>query len=235
MQDELRLLIVDDDLSILEIMWNIASQIEGLSAEKTDQPLQAVELLKTMQFHLLLTDLVMPDLNGLELMIKARELHPDITVAVVTGFGDQEMAMGAIKGGAYGYVHKPFRPEELALILHNMLEKKRVLHRMKLQDEEISKLKNELNLCQQTESDLKTNLNDLQAKLDAIGVSTEKSRGDILLAINKAATKKVLNNSPMDISRELNNLNHLLEEKKITEEEFSRFRQHILKRTYGEE
>jgi len=228
------LLIVDDDVAVLEIMWNIVHQIEGLHVEKTNNPHRALEILKRQPFHMLLTDLVMPDLNGLDLMKKAREIHPEISIAVVTGFGDLELAMGAIKAGAYGYVHKPFRPEELALIIHNMLEKQEILKRLAQQDEEIEHLKGELNSCQLSEGDLRQDLESLQEKLDAIGIPSDKAGNNFMEAINRAAQEKVKKTLTNDLARELTNLDSLLEEKKITEDEFKRFREHILKRTYGE-
>jgi DNA-binding NtrC family response regulator len=230
----LRMLIVDDDATILEVMWNIASQIEGLEIIKTENSLYALQLLQTETFHLLLTDLVMPDLNGLDLLKQAKALCPSLISAVVTGFGDLEMAIGAIKAGAFGYVHKPFRPEELALIIHNMQEKQHIMRRMEEQEIQIEELSSQIDECLMVETELRNEVLDLQEKLEAVGIPTEKNKGNILSAINKAATQKAHHNATSNFAGELRNLTHLLEEKKISEDEFLRFRQHVLKKAYGD-
>lgn len=229
-----RLLIVDDDLAILDVMWAIAYQIEGIIPEKTNQPLNALELLKTGDYQFLLTDLDMPDLDGLELLHKAKEINPDMAVTVVTGFGDLETAIRAINAGAYEYVHKPFRPQELTLVINNMVERQEFLDQMKEQESELIRLKTALNQSAQKETELQRELEELQVKLEAIGISTGKGQKDILQAINKAASKKIQHSRAQDLSRELTNLTELLDDKKISAEEFSKFRQYIIKKAYGE-
>ena len=118
---DLRLLIVDDDPLLLEMMVNIASMDAKLAIETANNGVKAVELIQNSpRYDMILTDLVMPDLSGIEVLKFARAKSEHTLVALVTGFGNLEEAVNAIRLGAFGYVHKPFRAEELLLTIRNM-------------------------------------------------------------------------------------------------------------------
>src|SRR5437870_9704049 len=88
----------------------------------------ALALLEEQPAHIILTDLVMPRMSGLEFLERVRKILPRAEIAVMTGHGSVETAVQAMKLGAYDYISKPFSPlEELRLFLRRMAEKIRLV------------------------------------------------------------------------------------------------------------
>ena len=89
---------------------------------------QAVpELLRQEAFDLLLTDIKMPKIDGLELLRIAKEIDPHLTVVLITGYGTMEDAINAIRLGAQGFLMKPFEPEELVTTVKDNLARPALL------------------------------------------------------------------------------------------------------------
>jgi DNA-binding NtrC family response regulator len=112
-----RILAVDDELDMLALLKMI---IEGYSDHQvavTNNPLEAAELLGKEDFDLILTDLKMPGMDGLELLGLAKERDEDALVIVITAFGSLESAEEAMARGAFDYITKPFRKEQILLAL----------------------------------------------------------------------------------------------------------------------
>jgi len=119
---DLRLLIVDDDPLLLDMMSNIAASMSQLSIDTCANGLDAVDLIQSSpRYDMILTDLMMPNLSGLEVVRFAHAKSDHTLIALVTGFGSSEDAVKAIRMGCFGFVHKPFRAEELLLTLKNMV------------------------------------------------------------------------------------------------------------------
>src|SRR5262249_47511291 len=96
----------------------------GYSCMEAESGEAALALLEEQPAHMVLTDLVMPNMTGLEFLEKVKKLLPRTEVAVMTGHGSVETAVQAMKLGAYDYISKPFSPlEELRLFLRRMAEK----------------------------------------------------------------------------------------------------------------
>jgi DNA-binding NtrC family response regulator len=92
--------------------------IEGYSMHQvttTNNPLEVAELLNKERFDLIITDLKMPGLDGMELMELAKKHDNDILIIMVTAFGSLESAEAAVAKGAFDYLSKPFRKEQLLL------------------------------------------------------------------------------------------------------------------------
>ena len=120
---DIRFLVVDDEESIRRLCMTVA---EGLGFTCMEAPTgeAALALLETRPAHIILTDLVMPSMSGLEFLEQAKRVLPRAEVAVMTGHGSVETAVQAMKLGAYDYISKPFTPlEELRLFLRRMAEK----------------------------------------------------------------------------------------------------------------
>src|SRR5204862_5419643 len=89
---------------------------------------EALALLEEQPAHIILTDLIMPRMSGLEFLERVRTMLPRAEIAVMTGHGSVETAVQAMKLGAYDYIAKPFTPlEELRLFLRRMAEKVRLV------------------------------------------------------------------------------------------------------------
>ena len=119
----IRFLVVDDEESIRRLCMTIADGM-GFTSMEAGSGEDALALLQEEPAHIILTDLIMPRMSGLEFLEKAKKLLPRTEVAVMTGHGSIETAVQAMKLGAYDYISKPFSPlEELRLFLRRMAEK----------------------------------------------------------------------------------------------------------------
>jgi two-component system, NtrC family, response regulator AtoC len=119
----IRLLIVDDEQSIRRLCMTVGEAL-GFTCLEANSGETALALLEEQPAHMILTDLVMPNMSGLEFLEKVKKLLPRSEVAVMTGHGSVETAVQAMKLGAYDYISKPFSPlEELRLFLRRMAEK----------------------------------------------------------------------------------------------------------------
>ena len=122
-----RLLIVDDEQSIRKLCITVGEAL-GFICLEADSGESALTLLEEQPVHMVLSDMVMPHMSGLEFLEKVRKLLPRTEVALMTGHGSIETAVQAMKLGAYDYITKPFSPlEELRLFLRRMAEKVRLV------------------------------------------------------------------------------------------------------------
>jgi two-component system response regulator AtoC len=123
----IRLLIVDDEQSIRKLCVTVGEALGFvcLEAESGDS---ALALLEEQPAHMVLTDMVMPHMSGLEFLERVKKLLPRSEIALMTGHGSIETAVQAMKLGAYDYITKPFSPlEELRLFLRRMADKVRLV------------------------------------------------------------------------------------------------------------
>ena len=122
-----RLLIVDDEQSIRKLCITVGEAL-GFICLEADSGESALALLEEQPVHMVLSDMVMPHMSGLEFLEKVKKLLPRTEVALMTGHGSIETAVQAMKLGAYDYITKPFSPlEELRLFLRRMAEKVRLV------------------------------------------------------------------------------------------------------------
>jgi two-component system, NtrC family, response regulator AtoC len=123
----IRLLIVDDEQSIRKLCATVGESL-GFVCLEADSGESALSLLEEQPVHMVLSDMVMPHMSGLEFLEKVKKLLPRTEVALMTGHGSIETAVQAMKLGAYDYITKPFSPlEELRLFLRRMAEKIRLV------------------------------------------------------------------------------------------------------------
>jgi DNA-binding NtrC family response regulator len=124
MSDDLRarFLIVDDHQSIRKLCMTVGASL-GFHCTEADSGESALARLETDSPDIILADLMMPQMTGLEFLSRARQMLPRTEIAIMTGHGSIETAVQAMKLGAYDYITKPFRIEELKLLLQRMEEK----------------------------------------------------------------------------------------------------------------
>jgi two-component system, NtrC family, response regulator AtoC len=122
----LRLLIVDDEQSIRKLCIAVGESL-GFICLEAESGEAALALLEREPVHMVLTDMIMPRMSGLEFLEQAKRLVPRIEVALMTAHGSVETAVQAMKLGAYDYISKPFAPlDELRLFLRRMADKVRL-------------------------------------------------------------------------------------------------------------
>ncbi len=109
------ILAVDDELDMLTLLKMIIEGHTNHQVTITNNPLEAAELIKQQTFDLILTDLKMPGMDGLELLEAAKNHNEDNLVLVITAYGSLESAEEAMAKGAFDYITKPFRKEQILL------------------------------------------------------------------------------------------------------------------------
>jgi two-component system, NtrC family, response regulator PilR len=119
---KIRILVVDDELSMREFL-SILLEREGYEVSVAGSADEALRLMESALFDLVLSDVNMPGLSGIELLARIKEKSPETAVLMLTAFSTAEQAVEAMKLGAYDYVCKPFKNEEIKQLVKNALEK----------------------------------------------------------------------------------------------------------------
>src|SRR3989338_1877524 len=116
-----KVLVVDDELMMRQFISEtiIRKNIEVVTAENGQKALAA---LKNQTFDLIFTDMKMPDMTGIDLLKKAKELSPQTVVVIITAFASVENAVEAMHLGAYNYLIKPFTPDTIEALLNKIQE-----------------------------------------------------------------------------------------------------------------
>jgi len=130
-----RILAVDDEPDMLTLIKMI---IEGYSNHQviaTNNPVEVAELLRKERFDLIITDLKMPGMDGMELLALAKQQDEDAIILMITAFGSMETADEALAKGAFDYISKPFRKEQLLLAVDKAMR----WREMALQNKELKK------------------------------------------------------------------------------------------------
>ncbi len=120
------ILVVDDDLVAAELLSEVLAR-EGYRVEAVTSGMEAVEVSKKISFDMIITDLKMPGMNGIEVLRAFKKAQPHSITIVITAFGSFETAMEAIRNGAYDYISKPFRMDEIKAKVRRGLEQKFLL------------------------------------------------------------------------------------------------------------
>jgi two-component system response regulator PilR (NtrC family) len=120
-----KVLVVDDEKSMREIL-DIFLRNEGYNVAVAENGKAALEILKHDFFDLIITDMKMPKVGGLELLKNVKEILPDTVVVIITAFGTTESAVEAMKLGAFDYITKPFQMDDIRLVVKNALEKQQL-------------------------------------------------------------------------------------------------------------
>jgi len=136
MEHKGRILIVEDEKSMREVL-KILLEEEGYDTTSAADGLQAIEKIQQDIFDLVITDIKMPRADGFEVLRKVREISPSSIVIMITAFGTTESTIEAMKLGAYDYIHKPFKIDEIRLIINKAFEKKRMSEELTLLREKV--------------------------------------------------------------------------------------------------
>lgn len=117
-----RVLIVDDEVTIRASLRKAATE-EGYEVFLAENGMEALDLVEKIDLDLVLLDLRLPDINGIDVLKRMRAIDEDILVIIITGYASVESAVNAIKLGAYDYIKKPFKADSIKLILKLALDK----------------------------------------------------------------------------------------------------------------
>jgi two-component system, NtrC family, response regulator len=126
-----RILVVEDDESLRRVTQAQLEKCGYQTAVATDVN-EALELLEKEPRELVITDLNLPGMSGLDLLKRVRTEYPETTVVVVTAYGTIETAVEAMKAGAYDYIAKPVHPDELRALVSRVLERHRLIEEVRV-------------------------------------------------------------------------------------------------------
>jgi len=121
MKKRAKILVVDDEAIIRESLYDWLSDA-GYQVFTAENGPQALEILEKERLGIVIADLVMPEMDGIELMKRAKENLPNLGVIIITAYGSIPTATAAMREGAYDYIEKPFCPERVELLIGKMVE-----------------------------------------------------------------------------------------------------------------
>ena len=126
MKKKVKILIVDDEAIVRESLRDWMSDVgnQVLTAENGHQALEIIEKEKP---GIAIVDLIMPGMDGIELLKRAKEIYPNIEVIIITAYGSIPTAINAMREGAYDYIEKPFCPERAELLVNKLAEHQRLV------------------------------------------------------------------------------------------------------------
>jgi len=120
--EPIQILLAEDDEGLREILQEYLNK-PGRVIRSLKDGLEAIDALKGAFFDLVITDLMMPGADGIQILREVKRSHPESIVIIMTGYASLDTAIEAIRGGAYDYIPKPFRLDELEVVIGNACEK----------------------------------------------------------------------------------------------------------------
>jgi two-component system, NtrC family, response regulator AtoC len=122
-----RILIVDDEEQMRDLLVKVLEK-HGYQVAVCGNGTEALAFLEKEPMDLVVTDVRMPGMSGMEALRAIKELNPEIVVLIMTAFGSIDQAVQAVKDGAYDYINKPFKIDEMLLTIEKALEERRLRH-----------------------------------------------------------------------------------------------------------
>jgi DNA-binding NtrC family response regulator len=121
-----RILIVDDEEIVIRSCLRILAGDE-FQVESVQDGREALKKIEENPYDVVILDVMMPNIDGLEVLRRVKETHPNVDVIMITGLSQVDTAVQAMKLGAFDYISKPFEPDELKLVVYRALERRRLL------------------------------------------------------------------------------------------------------------
>jgi len=117
-----RILVVDDELDMLMLLRMIIEDNTVYEVETTNNPSEALKMVIENEYDLVISDLKMPGMDGLELCDEVRKIDPDLPLIIITAYGSLETADEAMKKGVADFITKPFRKDSILFTMKRVLE-----------------------------------------------------------------------------------------------------------------
>jgi signal transduction histidine kinase len=126
------ILIVDDDTALLQALpQTLSIWISGVQVDTSDSAQRAFELIQEHDYDVIISDIKMPGMDGLALLAKIQELRPETPTLLITGHGEHQLAIQALRGGAYDYIQKPIDRDDFVASLQRALQTHQLRHQVK--------------------------------------------------------------------------------------------------------
>lgn len=140
-----KILVVDDE-KIVTSAFKALFKVEGFSdVNLFNAPKDAINFLKDNKPDLIISDFLMPEMNGLEFLTEAKKIYPEVSMILLTGYADKENAIKAINEiGLYKYIEKPWDNDDLLMNIRNGIERSHLLENLRNKIEELESAKKQL-------------------------------------------------------------------------------------------
>src|SRR6266487_4967880 len=132
-----RVLVVDDEKAMVLALKGLLGK-EGYHVETAGSGEEALRRIETGSFHVVITDLSMNGVGGMQVLEHARRVDPDLAVVMITAYGSEKIAVQAMKLGAADYIPKPFDNDELELVVERLLDGMEVRRSLRLLQEQVA-------------------------------------------------------------------------------------------------
>ena len=151
MAKKISILIVDDEESVRDSLYNWFLE-DGFRVECAENAKRALTILESEQFDIILADIKMPGMDGLEMLRRIKSIKPDSIVIVMTAFATVDTAVKALKDGAYDYVTKPFDPDDLTHLIRNATKQISLVEENETLKQKVTSLENVEDLIGKSEA-----------------------------------------------------------------------------------
>jgi len=209
---QIKVLIIDDEKAVADILKDFLSDKER-SIDACYEGLAGIESIQKNFYDLIIVDLVMPKVGGLDILRYAKKTNPDVLVIIITGHASLETAVMAIKEGAYDYIRKPCKLEEIRIVVENAIDKIKLYRENRELIKKLQDAYNELMAYKQERDDNKKN-----ASIN-------------FFSSNTPSLHYLYNNSSFSNNyiEKLQALSYLKDSGNLTEDEFKTFKRNLLK------
>lgn len=208
---QIKILIVDDDKDIADIFQDLIAD-EDRSVDVCYNGLDAVESIQRNVYDLIIADLVMPGLGGLDVLRYAKTANPEVLVIIITGHASVETAVTAVKEGAYDYIRKPCKLDEIKIAVENAIDKIKLSRENRELLQKLQDAYHELMVLKQPKNDDK--------KIAKMNFFTSKTP-NLYYFLNSSP--------PSNYVDKLKALSALKESGTLTDNEFKTFKNHLVK------
>ncbi len=224
-KEPLRILLVDDYIPSRNVLEEFLEDDEFVIST-AENGLEAIHALKNNPFDLIITDLKMPGATGIEVLKMAGEVNPDVQVIIITGYASLETAIEAVKTGAYDYITRPFKLDEMKVVVENACEKIRLIKENKKLIQNLDDLYRKMKRVQKSDGGAaKGKELTLASEVEALGsfLNFRSVSGTTLpLTMQKRRTDKGY------VLVELEKLGQLRDDGVLSQDEFERCKRKIL-------
>jgi len=220
----LNILIVDDDERILSILKGLLTE-EGHNIVDCSDGLEAIKNCREKKFDLVIPDLMMPGRGGLEVLREVRKTNKETLVILITGFASLESAIDAIREGAYDYITKPFKLEQIKIVVNNADERIRLVHENQRLLQELKDAYSQLNIVKKI-MNVKEDTNTSEDKQNDAKNQPEPLIAGSMLPYYYAEKNPIIN---MPVLSDLERISILRDKGFLSEEEFNLCKTKLLK------
>lgn len=145
LQPSATIVLVDDEEMVLTSLRSFLNLETKYRVKTFTSAAEALEFIKTNDFDLVISDYLMPEMDGIAFLAKVREIRPEVPRIILTGYADKENAIKAINDvGLFQYIEKPWDNDDLLIILRNGLERQKLLKKLQAKINEINEANSEL-------------------------------------------------------------------------------------------